>query len=149
MSLPVFCRGLTWWDESKYSKTASTAFFKCMRVVLISAISHRFSSASDSDLLSWLEVREQHQGFPLNPLYHNSHNPGFRKPIWGFCLMLSTCNLSKIAIETWFCLKRHKNLCSWLSGSTECYNLLQTLWKPLEALTPDGQVITCIEAWMS
>lgn len=69
-------------------------------------IPHICTSASDSDFLSWLEVREKLQWFLLNLPYHNSHTLGFWKPLWGFCLILSTCNPSKIAIETWFYLKK-------------------------------------------
>lgn len=68
-------------------------------------IPHICTGASDSDFLSWLEVREKLQGLPLNLPYHNSHTLGFWKPLWGFCLILSMCNPSKIAVETWFYLK--------------------------------------------
>lgn len=102
----------------------------------------------DSDLLSWLEVGRQFQGLPPNSLCRNNHVPGFREPWWGFSQMLSTCDPSKVAIETWFCLETPKDLCSWLSVTvfnvkfaTETLKIIGTThtWWPSY----------CTKAWMS
>ena len=101
-------------------------------------IPHICTSASDSDFLSWLEVREKLQGLPLNLPYHNSHILGFWKPLWGFCLILSTCNPSKIAIETWFYLKNPgPSFHSFMDplNVTICYKHFDIHWKPSHMMT--------------
>ena len=128
--------------------------------VLISAVLHASSTTSDSDLLSWLEVKKQFQRLPPNSLYNNYHAPGFREPWWGCRQMLSTFNPPQIATETWFWWKTPKALCSWLSMTllnvTICYRHFENHWnhshmmiKLLLALKPEclRKTLLCSEVY--